>query len=97
MWTLRSTDEVIRRTFQLMPGAVRTVGRGAAADYTIDAVLMSRLHCRLTATETELTVEDLDSTNGTFVNDQRIGETPSALVGGDRLRLGRLELSVARE
>ena len=97
MWILRSTDEAVRRTLQLMPGAVRTVGRGPTADYTIDAALMSRLHCRLTATETELTVEDLDSTNGTFVNDQRLGEDPSALTSGDRLRLGRLELSVARE
>ena len=97
MWILRSTNDTVRRNLQRLPGTVKTVGRGPTADYTIDAALISRLHCRLTATETELTIEDLDSTNGTFVNNQRIGENPSALTSGDRLRLGRLELSVARE
>ncbi len=97
MWILRSIDGAVRRALHLTPGAKKTVGRSPTADYTVDAALVSRLHCRLSATDTELRVEDLDSTNGTYVNDQRIGQTPLALTKGDRLRLGRLELSVTRE
>ena len=97
MWILRSTDDSLRRDFHLTPGAVKTVGRDATADYTVDAALVSRLHCRLSATDAELKVEDLDSTNGTYVNDQRIGQAPLALASGDRLRLGRLELSVTQQ
>jgi pSer/pThr/pTyr-binding forkhead associated (FHA) protein len=43
----------------------------------------------------ELEVEDLDSTNGTFVNDQRVRR--ATLNAGDRLRVGRVELAVTRE
>ena len=42
-----------------------------------------------------LEVEDLDSTNGTFVNDQRVRK--AMLTTGDRLRIGRVELAVTRE
>ncbi len=96
-WVLRSTDGTFRRALQVTPGAVKTVGRGPTADYTLDTALVSRLHCRLSATDAELKVEDLDSTNGTYVNDRRIGQSPLALASGDRLRLGRLELSVTQE
>ena len=56
---------------------------------------MSRVHCRLVATASELTVDDLESTNGTFVNADRV--VTSALHDGDRLRLGRLELVVSHQ
>jgi pSer/pThr/pTyr-binding forkhead associated (FHA) protein len=39
-------------------------------------------------------VEDLQSTNGTWVNDERIGRLQ--LAAGDRLRVGRVELKVER-
>ena len=47
---------------------------------------MSRLHCRLTAGAAELEVIDLESTNGTFVNGERIDR--ATLKGGDRLGVG---------
>jgi pSer/pThr/pTyr-binding forkhead associated (FHA) protein len=37
-------------------------------------------------------VEDLGSTNGTFVNDQRVQRL--VLESGDRLRIGRVELTI---
>lgn len=77
------------------PGARRTLGRGPSADFVVDAPLVSRVHCHLSASKTELTVEDLRSTNGTFVNDQRV--LRSRLREGDRVRIGRLVLSVSRE
>jgi pSer/pThr/pTyr-binding forkhead associated (FHA) protein len=56
--------------------------------------MVSRLHCQLTAGSTELEVRDLDSTNGTFVNGQRV--TQASLKEGDRLGVGRVELVVTR-
>ena len=94
MWILRSDDENTSRILRLTPGSARTVGRGPRADFIVEAPLVSRVHCRLVATEAELTVDDLESTNGTFVNADRV--VTSGLRDGDRLRLGRLELVVSR-
>ena len=55
---------------------------------------MSRLHCQLTASDRDVEVVDLSSTNGTFVNGKRVDR---AHVGrGDRLRVGRVELTVEK-
>jgi pSer/pThr/pTyr-binding forkhead associated (FHA) protein len=80
--------------FRLPPGAVKTFGRASRADFIVNRALVSRLHCRVTAGEDSIQVEDLDSTNGTFVNDQRV--TQAEIKAGDRLRLGRVELTVER-
>ena len=91
MWILRSDETTIR----LLPGAVKTVGRVTGADFIVDAALVSRVHCRLTATDDALEVVDLSSTNGTFVNDKRIEK--AKLSAGDRLRIGRVELTVDQQ
>ena len=91
MWILQSPEA----TFRLTSGAIKTVGRAARADFILDVALVSRLHCRLTAGDEHLEVRDLESTNGTFVNDTRI-ET-ATLATGDRLRIGRVELTVERQ
>lgn len=92
MWILRTTtEEIPERTFRVLPGSVRTIGRAAGADFIVDAALVSRVHCRVTALAGgELEVRDLGSTNGTFVNGNRI-ET-ATLASGDTLRVGRVEL-----
>ena len=95
MWILRSTNEQTERILRVTPGTPRTVGRGPRADFVVETALLSRVHCRLQATPTELIVEDLGSTNGTFVNARRVSQSP--LETGDRLRLGRLELVVSQE
>src|SRR5205823_9948169 len=89
MWILQraeAADDAM--TFRLRTGAVKTVGRAPRADFIVDAALVSRLHCRLTASNDSLEVVDLESTNGTFVNDKRIHK--AALAAGDRLRVGRV-------
>lgn len=91
MWILQGAET----TFRLRSGAVKTVGRAPRADFIVDAALVSRLHCRLTATDDKLEVVDLASTNGTFVNDKRIDK--ARLTSGDRLRVGRVELTVERQ
>jgi pSer/pThr/pTyr-binding forkhead associated (FHA) protein len=90
MWILESTEG----TFRLKPGAIKTVGRAPRADFILDAALVSRLHCRITAATDNLEVVDLSSTNGTFVNDKRVEK--AHLKTGDRLRIGRVELTINR-
>jgi pSer/pThr/pTyr-binding forkhead associated (FHA) protein len=64
------------------------------ADLILDAALVSRIHCRLEAGEAAMVVVDLESTNGTYVNDARIER--GTVGDGDRLRVGRVELTVER-
>jgi pSer/pThr/pTyr-binding forkhead associated (FHA) protein len=93
MWLLRTEDGADTPfTFRILPGSIKTIGRAPRADFIVDAALVSRLHCQLTAGATELEVVDLDSTNGTYVNGER---TPRAILkAGDRLGVGRVELTV---
>ena len=93
MWILQSVapdDDAF--TFRLPPGAIKTVGRAPRADFVVDAALVSRLHCRLTAADDTVDVVDLDSTNGTYINDQRVKS--GCIKSGDRLRIGRVEFTV---
>jgi len=96
MWILQSAGtNSDRLTFRVSPGTIKTVGRAPRADFVVDAALVSRIHCRLEAGSEALEVVDLESTNGTFVNDKRV--TRAKLVSGDRLRVGRVELRVDHE
>ena len=97
MWILRTVSEgVPEQTFRVMPGVIRTVGRAVGADFIVDAALVSRVHCRLTAfPDGGLELRDMDSTNGTFVNGRRI-ET-ARLASGDRVTIGRVELVALRD
>ena len=97
MWILRTiTDLDGEQTFRILPGGVRTLGRAVGADFIVDAALVSRVHCRLTALPGgQLEVRDLESTNGTFVNGQRIDV--AHLAPGDRLQVGRVELVALRD
>jgi len=97
MWILRTVSEgEPEQVFRILPGGVRTLGRATGADFSIDAALVSRIHCRLTATPNGgLEVRDLDSTNGTFVNGTRVQS--AQLSSGDRLQIGRVELIALRD
>jgi pSer/pThr/pTyr-binding forkhead associated (FHA) protein len=70
------------------------VGRDPDAGLVLDDQLVSRLHVRLTPRDGEVTVDDLGSRNGTFVNGTRIdapasaGPGDSVLVGGTTLVVG---------
>ena len=96
MWILRTISEgEPEKTFRILAGAMRTVGRATGADFIVDAPLVSRVHCRLTVLPGgDLEVKDLDSTNGTFVNGQRV--QTSRLASGDTLQVGRMELVALR-
>ena len=95
MWLLK-TDEQAETpfSFRILPGNIKTLGRSTGAEFIVDATMVSRLHCRLSAGAAELEVVDLDSTNGTFVNGQRV--TRATLSDGDKLGIGHVELVVSR-
>ena len=97
MWILRTMDEgKPEKTFRILPGIARTVGRATGADFIVEAPLVSRVHCRLTVlADGRLEVRDLDSTNGTFINGRRIEK--ACLAPGDRLGVGRVELVALRD
>lgn len=97
MWILQSATDAEGEswTFRIAPGAIKTIGRAPRADFVVDAALVSRLHCRLTASDNAIDVVDLDSTNGTYINNQRIRN--GTLANGDRLKIGRVEMTVARQ
>ena len=94
MWILQSSEpDDDPLTFRLSAGTIKTIGRAPRADFIVDRALVSRIHCRLTAGTEKVEVEDLASTNGTYVNDKRVER--AQLASGDRLRVGRIELRVA--
>ena len=97
MWILESTDPDTPLMFRLLPGSLKTMGRAARADFIVDAALVSRLHCRFTLDDLQrLDVQDLGSTNGTWVNGRKIDER-APLLEGDRVKVGRVEFSVRLE
>ncbi len=74
------------RSIALAAGQALTVGRLPACDVHVDDESVSRRHCTLHAREDGCDVTDLQSANGTFVNDKRV---PNAeLQPGDKLRIG---------
>jgi pSer/pThr/pTyr-binding forkhead associated (FHA) protein len=84
------------KTFRILTGGVRTIGRSTGADFIVDAPLVSRVHCRLTVlADGSLELRDLESTNGTFINGQRV-ET-ARVKSGDRIGVGRVELVALRD
>jgi pSer/pThr/pTyr-binding forkhead associated (FHA) protein len=94
MWlltTAEGTEPALR--FRLLPGAIKTIGRATGADFIVDAPLVSRVHCRLTAGATEIEIVDLGSTNGTSLNGERVDRRAEAREG-DRIGIGRVELEV---
>ena len=96
MWMLRTEENVNQPfTFRINPGNIKTIGRAPRADFIVDAALVSRLHCRLSAGAGEIEAVDLDSTNGMWVNGQRVAR--GTLRHGDRLRVGEVELVVSKE
>jgi len=70
-----------------------TLGRSSACDGQIEHDSVSGTHCQVFVNGESVMVKDLGSTNGTFLNRSPIQE--SALVPGQRLQLGGVEMELA--
>ena len=74
-------------------GQSKTVGRGRQADVMVDDASLSRLHARLAVDQNgQITIDDLGSTNGIFINGSE--QLSSYLMLGDTVRFGRVEYLV---
>jgi putative peptide zinc metalloprotease protein len=68
-----------------------TIGRDNENDIVLGEATLSRCHAVLLAGPHGISLIDLDSTNGTLVNDRLIPpDTPVPLVDGDQITLGRV-------
>ncbi len=69
------------------------VGRNESCDIVLKSGTVSSKHARLSVQEGRLSIEDFGSTNGTFVNGERIGK-PTPLKNGDRVKFDVVEFDV---
>jgi HD-GYP domain-containing protein (c-di-GMP phosphodiesterase class II) len=72
--------------YALVEGALVTVGRVAQCEIHIDDQAVSRRHCTLTVRESSLVVTDLESANGTFLNERPVKSATAR--PGDLIRVG---------
>ncbi len=70
-----------------------TIGRSASCDVTLDDTFVSSHHARVARTDGGLMVSDLGSTNGTYVDRQRV-TTPIPVGRGSRVQVGSTVMEV---
>lgn len=79
---------------ELERGQSKTLGRERHADVTVDDPSLSRLHARIGMDhEGQISIDDLGSTNGIFING--VEQLSAYLVLGDVVRFGRIEYVVS--
>jgi serine/threonine protein kinase len=81
--------------FDLPLDGTVVMGRSRDTDLRLGDPKVSRRHCRLRIRLPSLTLEDLNSPNGTFLNGRRI-EHPEQVLEGDRITIGSTILRVER-
>jgi hypothetical protein len=84
-------SEGIEQSFDLKLGANK-VGRTSENDFQIDHPTVSTLHCEIIWMNDAVTIVDRDSTNGTFIDGQRIQQ--GSLQPGQTLAVGEVELTL---
>ena len=73
-------------------GGAITIGRGPDNSIPIDNLAVSSRHAQIKSEQGRLVIEDLDSLNGTFVNNQRVKR--AALKSGDVVMVGKHSIYV---
>ena len=92
-WLAGIQGSVTGKSYQVGARTV-TIGRGVSNFVQITDDKSSRVHCQLSASPSGLELRDMDSANGTFVNDQRVERM--VLSDGDEIRIGGTILRYSR-
>lgn len=69
------------------------IGRGEECQLRPQSTMISRKHCAITVADGQVAIEDFGSTNGTFLNGEKVAGTHK-LNNGDRIKVGMFELEV---
>jgi pSer/pThr/pTyr-binding forkhead associated (FHA) protein len=89
---IRLTED-ITSSLDLMSGDAVVLGRDSEqCQFVVLDGKVSQQHCKLSVSGDNLWVEDLGSTNGTFVNGERV--TSALVAPGDVIRLGDCRIEV---
>ena len=86
-WSLRALNTALAEK-QFVIDATMVVGRSNECDITLGVAHLSRKHAQLSLVRGELVVEDLQSSNGTFVNGNKVDR--ATLKPGDELSFDTL-------
>jgi pSer/pThr/pTyr-binding forkhead associated (FHA) protein len=86
----RASGHTSGMIYDIGDGAV--LGRGDAAEIRLDDPFASARHAQLTLQAGVVVLEDLGSTNGTYLNEERL-QGPAPLQPGDRVRIGDSEFT----
>lgn len=84
----------VLKEYPLQKGSV-TIGRASTNDIVIDNLGVSGHHAKLILEEDHFVVEDMNSLNGTFLNQQRVRR--STLKSGDEILIGKHTLAYVEE
>ncbi|MDZ7676239.1 MAG: FHA domain-containing protein [Acidimicrobiales bacterium] len=71
-----------------------TVGRAAGCQITLDDTYASQIHARIFSRDDQLFVEDLGSTNGTYLNRRKVA-APMVVSRGDQIQIGSTVMEVS--
>jgi FHA domain-containing protein len=83
-----------KRASHRLTGTIQ-LGRAEACQVRLDDTYVSQFHARLFSRNGGWFIEDLGSTNGTYVNQRRIS-SPTPVQAGDRLKIGKVQMELRR-
>src|SRR5215212_10506453 len=84
-------EEQRGRSYELLDEL--TVGRAAGCHIALEDRFVSQLHARMFRRDDQSFIEDLGSTNGTFLNDDKV-TSPALLKKGDHVRIGNVVMEL---
>jgi len=90
-WMLKANSSPLAGQFFPVNDAF-TIGRDESADIVVPLSFVSRIHARLVVKRDKFFIEDLDSSNGTFVNGSKV--RTRQLENGDEIKLDKFSFSV---
>ena len=90
-WALKALNTALEDKHFPMKGS-QVIGRSQECDVSLGVVHLSRKHAKVTVTDKGLKVEDLNSSNGTYVNGKKVNQ--AIVISGDELSFDTLRFRV---